>query len=258
MRFMTRQRGAGLALLLILLSACASLGEVSDTDRRASTTNVQLAIGYLKKGKLDVAEDKVKRALALNWKNADAHTAAAFVYDALLKPGLADTPYQYAIEFAPENGASYNNYGTFLCKQGRWKESVDYFLKAAKTPRYPTPAYALENAGACAEQIPDMELAETYLRQALKTNPKLPTALLEMAKISFSKNKDLSVRAYLQRYEEVAQHTAQSLWLGIQSERRLGNQQAASRYAKLLQTQFPDSSEFKRLLQETEQQRAGS
>ena len=116
----------------------------------------------------------------------------------------------------------------------------------------------MENAGACAKQIPDLQLAETYLRQALKENPKLPTALLEMAEISFSKNKDLSVRAYLQRYEEVAQHTAQSLWLGIQSERRLGNQQAVSRYAKLLQTQFPDSSEFKRLLQENEQQRAGS
>jgi len=259
MRLKLPQPWAVLSLLLTMtISACASFSEVSDSDRRASTTNVQLAIGYLKKGNLEVAEEKVKRALTLNWKNPDAHTAAAFVYDALLKPDIADKHYQYAIEFAPESGANYNNYGAFLCKQGRWKESVEYFVKAANTPRYPTPAYALENAGACAKQIPDVALAENYLRQALKTNPKLPTALLEMAKISFSKNKDLSVRAYLQRYEEVAQHTAQSLWLGIQSERRLGNQQAAARYAKLLQTQFPDSSEFKRLLKESEQKRAGS
>jgi len=246
------------ALLLIVLSSCASLTEVSDQDRRAADTNVQLAIGYLQRGNYEVAEEKVKRALALNWRSADVHTAAAFLYDALQKPDIADKHYQYAIEFAPESGASYNNYGTFLCKQKRWKESVQYFLRAANTPRYPTPAYALENAGACASQIPDLPLAETYLRQALKENPKLPLALLEMAKISFSKNKDLSVRAYLQRYEEVAQHTAQSLWLGIQSERRLGNSKAASRYAKLLQAQFPDSTEFKRLLNENEHQRAGS
>ena len=258
MRLNAMVKIAIIGCLVLLLSACASLGEVGDVERRASTTNVQLAIGYLKKGNLDIAEEKVKRALDLNWKNPDAHTAAAFVYDALLKPDLAEKHFKYAIEFAPENGASYNNYGTFLCKQQRWKESVEYFVKAAQTPRYPTPAYALENAGACALQIPDPNLAESYLRQALKSNPKLPTALLEMAKISFSKNKDLSVRAYLQRYEEVAQHTPQSLWLGIQSERRLGNQQAVSRYAKLLQTQFPDSSEFKRLLQQEEQQRAGS
>jgi len=242
----------------LAVGACSSIGGVNDNDRRVSNTNVQLAIGYLKKGDIEIAREKVDRALQFDSKNPDAHTAAAFVYDALFKPDIADKHYQLAIEYAPENGANYNNYGTFLCKQKRWKESVDYFVKAANTPRYPTPAYALENAGACATLIPDVDLAENYLRLALKANPKLPTALFEMAKISFSKNKDLSVRAYLQRYEEVAQHTAQSLWLGIQSERRLGNTKAADRYAKLLQTQFPDSTEFKRLLNDSEQQRAGS
>ena len=136
--------------------------------------------------------------------------------------------------------------------------TVDYFVKAAKVPRYPTPAQALENAGACARQIPDFDLAERYLRQALSINPKLAVALYEMAQISFAKNKHLTVRAYLQRYEEVASHTPQSLWLGILTERKLGDQQAAARYAKLLQTQFPDSTEFQQLLDQSEQQRAGS
>ena len=56
-----------------------------------------------------------------------------------------------------------------------------YFAKAIETPRYKTPERALENAGACAKRIPDLEKAENYLRKALSINPKLPLALSEMA-----------------------------------------------------------------------------
>lgn len=255
---MVKQFGFGLCLLLTLgLFACASNQEKENAAKIANT-NVQLAVGYLKRGKYDVALSKVKRALDASWQNVDAHSTAALIYEALGKNDQADDHYQTAIELAPESGAVYNNYGVFLCKQKKYKDAVEYLVKAAHTPRYPTPEKALENAGACARQIPDYENAEEYLREALRINPKLAVALYEMAQLSFLKNKPLSVRAYLQRYEEVASHTPQSLWLGIVSERKLGDRQAVDRYAKQLQTKFPDSAEFKRLLDETEQQRAGS
>ena len=243
--------------LLFQFVACASTEEQENADKIADT-NVQLAVGYLKRGKYDVALEKVKRALDARWENVDAHITAALIYDSLSKPDLADNHYQYAIEIAPDNGSVYNNYGVFLCKRQRYEEAVTYLVKAAHTNRYPTPERALENAGACARRIPDLAKAEKYLRQALGMNPKLAAALYEMAEVSFAKNKHLSVRAYLQRYEEVASHTPQSLWLGIVTEQKLGDQQAVARYAKLLQTKFPDSTEFKQLLDQDEQKRAGS
>ena len=124
-------------------------------------------------------------------------------------------------------------------------------ISTVNTLRYKTPESALENAGVCAAQIPNAEKAEDYLRKALSINDKLPVALAEMADLMFKKQNYLSTRAYLQRFGEVSKPTARSLWLGIRTERKLGDKEAEARYAKLLQSQYPDSLEFKRWLKET-------
>ena len=71
-----------------------------------------------------------------------------------------------------------------------------------------------------------------------------------MAEITFAQKRFMSTRAYLERFEEVSMPTPESLWLGVRAERKLGNEHAAQRYAKLLQTQYPDSLQFKWLLDE--------
>ena len=70
-----------------------------------------------------------------------------------------------------------------------------------------------------------------------------PPALLELVIINFDSDNYFLVRAFLQRYESVAGHTPESLWIGIQSENAEGNEQGASRYARLLRETFPDSEE---------------
>lgn len=244
-------------VVLVILTACAGSIQEDEDHARMVKTNVELSIGYLKKGDFEIALEKVNKALDADWNYADAHTAAAFIYERLDKFDDANRHYRLAIELLPTDGGVYNNYGVFLCKQKKYAEAVTYFLKATEMPRYTTPAQAYENAGACARRIPDLEKAEEYLRKALASDPNLPVALYEMAAISFEKDKPLSVRAYLQRYAEVASHTAESLWLGLRVERKLGDLQAAAQYARLLQTKFPKSIEFKKLL-ELDRRRAGS
>jgi type IV pilus assembly protein PilF len=98
------------------------------------------------------------------------------------------------------------------------------------------------------KRIPDMEKAEKYLTRALEKNPELPVALINMAEIRYQQEKFLSSRGFLQRFEAVSRHTAESLWLGIKIERKLGNENAVSRYAKMLQSQFPKSEQYKLML----------
>lgn len=250
---------AMLLMAIFLLSACTGFDGIrseSEQDKIVKT-NVDLGLGYLKRGQYDIALQKIQRALDMDWENGDAHTVAALVYERMKKIDKADEHYQYAIEYKPRDGAVLNNYGVFLCRQSRWKDAVNKFIAAVKQPGYKTPARAYENAGACARRIPDEENAEKYLRKALSQNPELPVALYEMAELSFEKKKPLSVRAYLQRYEAVAAHTPQSLWLGVRAEKQLGDDDAAARYAKLLQRKFPESEEFQKLL-ELDDSRTGS
>ena len=68
-----------------------------------------------------------------------------------------------------------------------------------------------------------------------------------MCEISFKLPNHLSARGYLQRYQQVARHTAKSLWLGIQIEQELGDKDAVSSYVLQLKNNFPDSQEAMQL-----------
>jgi type IV pilus assembly protein PilF len=85
--------------------------------------------------------------------------------------------------------------------------------------------------------------AEGYFRQALQVNPEYAPALQEMQKISYHHQQFMSARAFLERYLSVSKHTAETLWFAYQTERALGNAQAADDYKQQLLTLFPASKE---------------
>lgn len=238
-------------LLLVSLYSCAgTFGNSTDQNFKIAQTNLRLGMGYLKQGRLDDALEKLKKAVAAEPEYPEVHTVLAFVYERLDESELAEQNYLEAIDLLkPRDGEAHNNYGVFLCKLGRLSEADEQYNLALNSRRYKTPEIVLENAGTCAQQVPDFERAEIYMRKALSINPALPNALYVMAEIMFERDRYLSTRAYLQRYEDVLPHTAQSLWLGIKAERKLGDRDAVTRYAKLLQSSYPDSLEFKKLLE---------
>ncbi|WP_455221299.1 type IV pilus biogenesis/stability protein PilW [Kaarinaea lacus] len=238
-------------LLVMVLAGCASIEEYKNEEakkERLVETQVQLGVGYYEQGNYEVALEKLEKAIEVKPDYAPAHSAIALVYVHLRRYDLADEQFRKAIRLSPEDGGIYNNYGVFLCGQKRPAEAEKYFLKAVKLPLYPTPELAYENAGACALRIPDMKKAETYLNKALDLNPRLPTALIDMAQIRFEQKNFLSSRGFLQRFEAVSPHTAESLWLGIRVERELGDKNAESNYKKQLQSKFPKSEQFKMML----------
>ncbi|MEQ8660577.1 MAG: type IV pilus biogenesis/stability protein PilW, partial [Gammaproteobacteria bacterium] len=149
----------------------------------------------------------------------------------------------------PRNSAALNNYGQFLCRQGRHAEGQAQFLKAVENPLYRLPAVAYSNAGTCAFDAGDLVVAETHFRRALESDPRLAPALLQMADISYRQQRYLPARGYLQRYLEVARHTARSLWLGILIERELDDRDAVASYSLQLERGFPDAQETRLLLE---------
>lgn len=243
-------------LLIIALASCSSIEKYKNEqakNERLVETQVQLGVGYFEQGNFEVALEKLEKAIEVKPDYGPAHSAIALVYERMQKYDMADQHYREAIRLSPENGGMYNNYGVFLCNRNRPEEAEKYFLKAVKIPLYNTPELAYENAGACARRVPDTEKAETYLNKALELNPQLPTALVNMAEIRFEQGSFLSSRGFLQRFESVSSHSAESLWLGIRIERKLGDKNAEANYKKQLQSKFPKSEQFRMMLNSLEE-----
>ena len=74
-------------------------------------------------------------------------------------------------------------------------------------------------------------------------------ALLSMGELGIKTNRYLMARAYLQRFHSVKAATPHSLWLQIQAEKALGDQQYFIKISRQLLNSFPESPEAKKLME---------
>lgn len=245
----------GVAVLLAagLLAACVSLSSAPGDKvslQQASQFNVELGVAYLQQGRRDLAMEKLQLALKQDSDNANAYMALGLLYNSTGDTQRADENFRTALRKAPDNPQTQNNYAVFLCQHGKPQESEQYFLKAAENPLYPTPEAAYTNAGVCANKIPDQAAAAQYFRRALAINPNFPDALYQMARMSYEQKHYPEARAFIERFTSASPRPRpEVLLLGARTERALGNQQAAVKYARQLIRQFPESPEAQQLTQ---------
>lgn len=227
-----------------VLAACSSSpatdeqpkGRPNDplSELSASQIYIQKGVHYMEEGLYDVALKDLTRAVEIDSDNPDAYNALGVLYQKLDDAPHADASFKKAIALKPDNYAARNNYGRFLCTQGRAPEAFDQFQKVIGNKLYSQPWIPLTNAGVCANMAGKKTEAEAYLRQALDIEPNFPPALLEMAKLNRGGGQFMSARAFLERYFSVAGASPESLQLGIEIETALGNEDAAAQYAQRL------------------------
>ncbi len=255
---MTRNiRISGVCLLCaVVMAGCAStstVGKRKSEDRtKIADLNTQLAITYMRDGDNELALKKLERAIAADSNYAPAYSAMGLLYNRVGDFEKADRNFRKAVRLEPNNSSILNNYGQVLCQHDEYAKGQEMFLKANENSLYRTPEIALSNAGTCAMEAGDITSAEKYFREALQINPRIAPTLLQMSIISHDLGRYLPARAYLQRYLEVGNHTAQSLWLGVRIERELGDKDAVASYALRLEKGFPDTEETRLLLESKE------
>ena len=239
----TRKWIASLALLL-LLQACVTIDPQYARNEKASAINVELGIGYMQQNNLELSNEKLLKALRQNPNSAPAHNAYAMLQDRLKQYDLAEYHYEKAISLDPKDSLALNNYGAFLCRNGREAESEEYFMAALKNPLYKTPEYAYTNAALCLNKINQKNVAKEYLHKALAAKRNFGVALFALAKIYFEEGEFDEARAYLNRYELVARPTPHSLWLAIRTELEIDGEANVDELGYMLQTDFPNSDEY--------------
>jgi type IV pilus assembly protein PilF len=247
------------ACLSLLLVACGTQ-TVRDTPPSGEATGqlgsplvgpspadiyINLSAAYLRENNQTEAFKNAKKAVIVDPGSSNAHYMLALVYLQLGQDAEAEKSMQTAISRDPRNPVVLNAYGSFLCERERFDDADAYFRRALDNPLYPTPWLASHNAGWCREKSGDDAGAEQDYRRALQANPGFAPSLLGMARLSYADGNYLSTRAYLQRYAEVARHTAESLWLGVRTENQLGDKDQMASYGLKLRARFPDSEQAK-------------
>ena len=235
----------GLLLMTVLLQACVAVDPRPSQDEKASAVNVQLGIGYLQQNNLELASQKLTKALRQDPKSASAHNAYAILQDRLNQLELAEYHYKQATKLDRNDSQAANNFGAFLCNNGRERESEKYFLQALDNPLYNTPEFAYTNAAVCLLKVDRVDSAREYLRKALTERSEFAPALLTMGGLLFDDMDYLEAKSYLDRYHLVRQPRASTLWLDIQIALKLDSEANVDELVQRLATYFPDSEEYK-------------
>jgi type IV pilus assembly protein PilF len=204
---------------------------------------MQLAIEYMRLGKLAASRDFMERALSEDPGNQDVQMTAGLVYERLNDMRKAEHAYSTGYRLGKGDPNIQNTYAGFLCRTGKAAVGEKLFAEVAANPLYQTPEVALINAGVCVRGTGDMVDAEKYFNRALAIHPNLPEAMLQLGNIAFDRGDAAQAHDIVQRSLAVNPATPELLWLGFRAERKLGDATMAANYARRVQTEFPNSEQ---------------
>jgi type IV pilus assembly protein PilF len=254
-----------LAVCALLLAGCAgsprSVDNLAAADRpvlemppaneaeQAALVHVELGTAYFEVARYDVALDEARIALAYAPNYAPAFHLMGLVYMFLDDDVAARENFLRALRIAPNDPDFNNSYGWFLCMNDQQEEGLRRLALAARNPYYRSPARPHTNAGLCHLEMDQYDQAGQQFRRALALQPGNPVAMLGMAEVSYRKGDLAGAREQLIALHRQAEPTAESVWLGLRVERKLGNRTAELSYAAQLRGRFEDSPEYRALMQ---------
>jgi type IV pilus assembly protein PilF len=253
-----------LAMLLpAILTACAGR-PASNNDNSQTPVSQQVAVGdaqqrakahvdlgmiYLSDGQLNTALDEARIAVEADSSYPLSHNLFGLVQMYLKNNQMAEDSFKRALGLAPTDPEINNNYGWFLCQSGREPQSIAYFVAASKSQMYSTPTKPLTNAGICSLSMKDDKGAEDFLARALRVDPMNGDAHFMLADLYYRTGRLSEARARLAEIHRMTEPTAETAWLGLRIERKLGDHEAESRYASQLRRKYQASREYQLMTQ---------
>ena len=249
----------GFAMAAVLVAACATGGHVGTpgdgkTDvvtasdepdvRRRASIRLELAVSYFAEGKTTFALDELKQALVIDPSYAQAYNLRGLVYMRLSDLHLAEESFRRAIALDPREGGTLQNYGWLLCQSGRFGQATDAFNQALAIPLYGDRAKTYLTMGLCQSKAGQIDAAERSLTRSYELDAGNPITGFNLAALLFKRGEFVRAQFYIRRLNNSELANAESLWLGIKVERRLGSTVAMQQLAEQLKKRFAQAPEL--------------
>ncbi len=256
----------GLLLLLLaklaLLAGCAqtpgggvpvanpnrSAEPITESDepesRRRARIRLELAASYFEQGQNTVALDEIKLSLAADPTYASAYMLRGLVYSRMNELPLAEESFRRAHQLNPRDPDVLHHYGLFACQQGRYPQAIELFQQAMASPVYGGQARTLMAKGICQVRAGQFEEAEGSLARSYELDAGNPITAYNLAALQFRRGDNDKARFTIRRLNNSELANAETLWLGVKIERRLGNTEPMQQLAQQLGRRYPDSREW--------------
>lgn len=220
---------------------------VTDSDepevRRRARIRLELAVGYFEQGQTTIALDELKQSLVADPEYAEAYSLRGLIYMRLNDFRFAEESFKKAIALNPQDSNVVHNLGWLLCLQGRYPESFELFSKALSNPQYGERAKTYRALGLCQLRAGLRTEAEASLLKSHEFDAANPVTAFNLATLMFQRGDFVRAQFYVRRLNNSELANAESLWLGVKVERRMGNRDAMLQLAGQLLKRFPQSSE---------------
>jgi len=222
---------------------------VTGASRTRAKSHTDLGMAYLEAGNVAVALEEGRQAL-----RDDANYGLAYNLMGLAHMYLGEKPqarenFERALRLSSNDPDINNNYGWFLCQNGESARAMQLFAEAIKNPLYNAPTRPYTNAGLCAMQDNDLQTAETNFLRAVNADPGNLQAIFNLAALFYRKGNLYEARKYLSEFHAQRDSVAESLWLAVRIEHKLGDKVAEAGFAGQLRRRFAGTPEHQLLMQ---------
>lgn len=212
--------------------------------RKRARIRLELASSYFEQGQTTVALDEIKLSLAADPNYAPAYTLRGLVYARLNEFRLAEESFKRAQTLSPRDPDVLHHYGLFACQQGRYPQAIELFQQALASPVYGGQAKTLMAKGVCQVRMAQFAEAEGSLARSYELDPGNPITAYNLAALQFRRGDNAKAQFTIRRLNNSELANAETLWLGIKVEQRLGNTEAMAQLAQQLSRRYPESREW--------------
>jgi len=243
------------AVIFLCLQGCAGgvagrsepsarSGAGSPDNAKRAQARLELAAAYFAQGQNEVALEEINRSIA-----ADPNSSRALNLKALIQANLGDErsaeeSFKQALQLNSGDADALQNYAWFTCQLQRYAQAQALFQQALKIPGYRDSARTLLTAGICLARAGQLREAEKLLLQAAERGGADPAVFMNLSEVLYRLGEYERARFQIRRVNGVAEWvSAQSLWLAIRIEYRLGNEPAVASLGSQMRSKFPQATE---------------
>lgn len=221
---------------------------VGSAQGRAKT-HTELGTLYYQAGNMQIASQEARIALDSDPNYAPGYNLLGLIHLYLREMPQAQDNFERASRLAPGDPEIANNYGWLLCQSGRENEALQLFMLSARNPLYKTPTKPYTNAGLCALRLKDEKGAEEYFQRAAQADASNAQAIFHLADMLYRRGDYAIARKYVAEVMRLNPPNAESLWLALRIERKLGDRSAEASYASQLRRGFAGTPQHQALMQ---------
>jgi type IV pilus assembly protein PilF len=217
--------------------------EQADANRRTSV-RLELASAYFGRGQVTTALEEVKKAIAADPNNGPAFNLRGLIYASLGDDAQAQDSFRRALQINPRDADAMQNFGWYFCQQKRFPEADEMFRRALAIPQYRDSPRTLLTQGICQARAGQWAEAEATLSRSYELDPSNPATAVNLTEVLYRRNELERARFYIRRINSNRDiSNAQTLWLALRIEHKLGNDRSADDLGTQLRNRFPESRE---------------